>query len=152
MNEPRIVVLDSESDGLAYECTKLHILSYTYDGNEVNHLKDYEDMREFLTQENTLYVAHNGVMHDMVVFNRILGVPMDYRKWIDTLAISWFLWPDRQKHGLESFSEEAGVEKPKVEDWENVTWDQMKERCGNDVLINWWVWKEQEKRLGELYE
>ena len=27
----RILVLDSESDGLAYDCTKLHVLSYTRD-------------------------------------------------------------------------------------------------------------------------
>ena len=31
-----IVVLDSESDGFAYECTKLHVLSWTEDGDEKN--------------------------------------------------------------------------------------------------------------------
>lgn len=148
---PEIIVLDSEGDGLAYDCTKLHILSYTKDGKQVEHLKHYDDMREFLNREDTLFVAHNSILHDMVAFYRILGVPMDYKKWIDTLAISWFLWPERKSHGLGSFTEESGIKKPHVEDWDNVTWEQMKERCGNDVLINWYVWKKAEKRLGEIY-
>lgn len=145
------LVLDSESDGLAYECTKLHILSYTSDGEHVEHLSDYQDMRELLSQPDTLFVAHNSIRHDMVVFKRILGLPRNYKKWVDTLMLSWFLEPERQSHSLDSFTGEAGVEKPKVDDWENVTWEQMKERCGNDVLINWYVWQKFKKRLEEIY-
>ena len=87
----------------------------------------------------------------MVAFNRILGVPMEYNKWVDTLALSWFFDPDRPKHGLDSYTQEAGVSKPTVEDWENVTKEQMEERCGNDVLLTWFVWKKFEEKLGELY-
>jgi len=149
--EVKIAVIDSEGDGLAYDCTKIHILSYTYDGKEVCHLGDYDEMRKFLAQEDTLFVAHNVIMHDMVVFNRILSVPMDYRRYIDTLANSWFLEPKRHSHSLASYTDEAKIEKPKVEDWENVTWEQMKERCGADVLLTWWLWKKQEKKLDGIY-
>jgi len=145
------VVFDTESDDLAYECTKLHILSYTYDGETYHSTKDYDEMRGFFSQEDTLFVAHNSITHDMVVINRILGVPMDYKKYVDTLAVSWFLYPDRQSHGLGSFQQESGLEKPKVDDWHDVTWEQMKHRCTADVRLNWWLWQKQRKRLGEIY-
>lgn len=148
----RFIVFDTESDGLAYEATKLHIFSYTLDGQEVNHTASYEEMRDLLEQEDTLWVGHNVVRHDMPLLNRILGFNLDYRKFIDTLAISYVLEPDRKSHGLGSFTEEAGVEKPKVDDWENVTWEQMKERCGSDCLINWWLWQKQKEKLEEIYE
>lgn len=148
---PRIIVIDSETDGWEYECKKIHILSYTEDGKKVVHLKDHDDMRELLSSEDAIFVCHNAIMFDMVVFHRILGIPMDYKRWVDSLAVSWFLEPDRQKHGLGSYQEASGVVKPNVEDWENVTWEQMCERCGNDVLINWWLWTQQKKRLTEIY-
>jgi len=147
----KLYVLDCETNGLAYDCDRIHILSYTEDGHTLVHLSDYDDMREFLSQEDALFVGHNVIMFDMVVFNRILGVPMDYRKWIDTLALSWFLEPDRKSHGLGSFQEESGLEKPQVDDWGNVTFEQMKHRCGSDVLLNWWLWQKQLKRLQEIY-
>jgi len=145
------VVFDTEGDGLAYECTKLHILSYSYDGKAYHSTAAYEEMVEFFSQPDTLFVAHNSIKHDMVAINRILGVPMDYNKYVDTLALSWFLYPDRQSHGLGSYQHESGLEKPKVDDWENVTYEQMVHRCSSDVILNWWLWQKQKKRLGEIY-
>ena len=145
------VVFDTEGDGLAYECTKLHILSYSYDGKDCQSTADYEEMVEFFSQPDTLFVAHNSIKHDMVAINRILGVPMDYNKYVDTLALSWFLYPDRQSHGLGSYQHESGLEKPKVDDWENVTYEQMKHRCSADVRLNYWLWQKQKKRLQEIY-
>jgi len=145
-----IVVLDSESDGLAYECTKLHVLSYTRDGETYHSTGDYDDMRAVINSADLL-VAHNSIRHDMVVFNRILGIPMDYTKWIDTLALSWYLYPERNRHGLADIGVEHGVEKPKIDDWQNLSYEEYAHRCERDVMINWLEWKKQEKRLRELY-
>ena len=147
----KIVVLDSEGDGLAYDCTKLHVLSYTYDGKAYHSTGAYEEMRELLTQEDTKFVAHNAVRHDMVAFHRILGIPMDYTKWIDTLALSWFLFPERKKHGLGSWAKEMGGSKPEVEDWEGLTYEQYKYRCEEDCKVNWNLWKHFSNRLDEIY-
>ena len=95
---------------------------------------------------------HNAVRHDMVVFNRILGVPMDYKKYVDTLAGSWYLFPDRPSHGLEAIGVEHGVPKLKIDDWQNLDYDTYKERCEYDVRINWLEWLKQKKRLEEIYE
>lgn len=146
------VVFDTETDGFAYDCTKMHILSYTYDGKAYHSTSAYEEMVEFFSQEDTLFVCHNAVPFDMVVVNRVLGLDMDYKKFIDTLAVSWFLWPDRSKHGLGSFQDASGVEKPQVDDWDDVTYEQMKHRCESDVAINWWLWMKQRKKLQEIYD
>jgi len=147
----KFIVFDTESDGLAYEATKLHIFSYTLDGQEVHHTASYDEMRSLLEQEDTLWVGHNVVRHDMPLLNRLLGLDLSYQKFIDTLAISWVLEPDRKSYGLDSFTKEAGVEKPKVEDWDSLDWETAKLRCGNDVLINWYVWQKQRKKLEEIY-
>jgi len=146
-----ILVVDSESDGLAYECTKLHVLSYTRDGKTYHSTGDYDDMRAVLDSADML-VAHNSIRHDMVAFNRILGIPMDYKRWIDTLALSWYLFPERQRHGLADWGVDLGIAKPKVDDWENLSYDEYKHRCEADVAINWRLWKKLERRLKEIYE
>jgi len=146
-----IVVLDSESDGFAYECTKLHVLSWTEDGKTYHSTDHYQEMKDLLTQPDTMYVAHNSVLHDMVVFNRILGVPMDYKRWIDTLALSWYLFPERQRHGLADWGVDLGVAKPKVSDWRNLSYEEYAFRCEEDCKINWLLWKKIEKRLKEIY-
>ena len=148
------VVFDTETNGLAYDCNKMHILSYTYDGNKVTSTSSYEEMRKFFTQEDTLFVAHNSIMFDMVVAKRVLGLGIDfnYKRFIDTLALSWFLYADRKSHGLGSYQEASGVPKPQVDNWEDVTWEQMKHRCESDVKINWWLWQKQRKRLQEVYD
>ena len=147
----REVVFDCETDGLLDTCTKIHVLSYSYDGKEVISTDSYEEMREVLTQEDTLYIGHNVIMFDMPVFHKILGVPMNYQRYADTLALSWFLEPNRQSHALGSFQKESGLVKPVVDDWENVTFEQMKHRCESDVKLNWWLWQKQKKRLQEIY-
>jgi len=145
-----IVVLDTESDGLAYECTKLHVLSYTRDGETYHSTGDYDDMRAVINSADLL-VAHNSIRHDQVVFNRILGIPMDYTKWVDTLSLSWYLYPERNRHGLAEWGVDLGVAKPKVEDWQNLSFEEYAHRCEEDAKINWMLWKKMERRLEEIY-
>ena len=146
----KILVADTETDGLAYDCTKLHVMSWTEDGETFESTNDYDKMRGVI-QGADLLVMHNAVMHDMVVFNRILGVPMDYRRYVDTLWVSRYLYPDRASHGLDAIGVEHGVKKPKVDDWENLSYEEYAHRCVEDVKINWLEWKRQEKRLEEIY-
>jgi DNA polymerase III alpha subunit (gram-positive type) len=145
-------VFDSESDDLAYAATKIHIMVWTDDGKSYHDTGDYGQMTEWLSEPDVLWVCHNAVKHDMVLFNRLLGLDLTYRQFWDTLALSWALFPDRPKHGLGALAKEYGTEKPDVEDWENVTYEQMLHRCKSDVETNWVEWIKQKKRLEELYE
>jgi len=47
---------------------------------------------------------------------------------------------------------DLGVEKPAVENWTDVTYEQMRHRCESDVKINWLLWQRMKKRLEEIYE
>lgn len=148
----KIIVLDSESDGLAYDCTKLHNLCTTENGEDFFYTTDYDEMkRELLSAD--LIVCHNAVRHDKVVFKRILGVDIPYTKFIDTLAVSWHLYPNRQKHGLASWGETVGINKVYVgsDEWETGDPELMRNRVIEDVKINWKVWKIMESRLKEIY-
>lgn len=149
----KYIVVDSEGDGLAYDCTKLHVLGWTTDGISYNHTHDYKEMITVLSGSHTerKLVCHNAIRHDLVVFNRILGLNLTYLDFVDTLPLSWTINYQRDKHGLESYGEDAGVAKPKIDDWHNLSPEEYAHRVVEDVKINWWLWKDLEKKLGVLY-
>lgn len=144
-------VLDCETDNLLDKVTKIHVVAWTDDGVDYNHTGDYDKIKGVLTEPNVIYVGHHIVGYDMQVFNKLLGLDMQYNQFIDTLALSWFLAPDRNKHGLDSWGRDLGVEKPKVDDWENLTYNDYAHRCVEDVKINWLLWEKFRGRLNEIY-
>ena len=64
-------------------------------------------MREFLTRDNIILVAHNGIRYDIPALERLLGIKVKC-KVVCSLAISWYLEPNRLKHGLAEWGEEFG--------------------------------------------
>lgn len=150
---PRFIVMDTESDGLAYTCTKLWNFCATEDGSTFTYLTDYQDIREFVSQEDIRLVGHNSVRHDLVAMNRILGLDLQFTKFVDTLALSWYFCPDRKSHGLEAWGETFGIHKVAVDEseWTNPDPELMYDRVVGDVKINWQLWKMFERRLNEIY-
>jgi hypothetical protein len=47
---------------------------------------------------------------------------------------------------------DLGVAKPKVDDWQNLSFEEYAHRCEADTKINWLLWKKMERRLKEIYE
>ena len=99
---------------------------------------------------NTTFIGHNIYRFDIPVVERLLNIKVRARL-IDTLALSWYLYPDRLKHDLESWGEDFGIEKPPVTDWENLSIEEYKYRCEEDVKINAKLWDKQWKHLVKLY-
>jgi DNA polymerase I-like protein with 3'-5' exonuclease and polymerase domains len=147
----KFIVLDSESDGLWKDATKIHVLSWTEDGKTFKSTNDYEEMRSLLHSKDAFFVAHNSIRHDLPLFNKVLGTNLNYKTFVDSLALSWYLNESRPKHGLESYGIEFGVLKPKVDDWENLTYEDYKHRCEEDTKINWLLWQDLWGRLKGLY-
>lgn len=139
-------VFDLECDGL--KPTKIHCLSYGSD--DVRTCTTYDSMRELIGKADIL-VGHNIQRFDIPVLEKLLGIDVKARL-IDTLAISWYLDPERLRHGLEGYGEEFGVKKPYIEDWENLDIKDYVHRCERDVQINTILWNKQWKTLVELYE
>lgn len=94
----------------------------------------YSEMRSFLLDQVTL-IGHNIIRFDIPILERKLEIKIEARL-IDTLAVSWYLYPERHEHGLESWGETLGRPKPRIADWNNLTIEEYVYRCSEDVEIN----------------
>lgn len=149
MTTSREVVFDLESNALELDQVKtIHVLSWSING-EIQSTNDYDTMRGVLTDADVL-IGHNIVLYDLPVIHKILGVSPKARI-VDTLALSWYLNFDRQRHGLEHYGEDYGVPKPKIDDWESLSYEDYRHRCEGDVRINNRLWKELKHKLARLY-
>ena len=144
------MVIDIETDGLFDEVTKIYCMSYTKEGT-IETTTNYSDMCEVLAS-CPVVVGHNIIRYDLPVIEKLLGFKYEGLK-VDTLALSWYLSPDRPRHGLEDYGVEFGYNKVKVEDeqWQEGDIELMIERCERDVKINKMLWDRQQKFLEKLY-
>ena len=145
------IVMDIETNGLLDEVTIIHCLSYCdLDTGKIVSLTSYEDMKSLLLQKDLTIIGHNIIRYDIPVLEKLLGIKVTARL-IDTLGISWYLYPMRLKHGLEYWGEDLGVEKPKIADWKNLTVQEYIHRCEEDVKINTLLWGKQKDYLERIY-
>lgn len=131
-------VVDVEADDLIENATKIHVLGYHRLGTkEVKTITDYDRIRAFFKQPDLCIIGHNFYLYDSIVLDKILGTGYDY-KIIDTLAMSWYLYPRNLKHGLESWGEDKRIKIKKVEihDWVNGSIESYIDRVTEDVKIN----------------
>lgn len=145
-----MTVFDIETDGLLDELTKIHVLSYSYDGKEVFSIHDYDKMREFFDTHHYI-IGHDIHRFDIPAVEKVLGIKVKSRL-VDTLALSWYVNFTRQRHGLEGYGEDYGIPKPVVEDWHSLTPEEYAHRCEEDVKINSRLWKELWVKLMRLYQ
>lgn len=154
LNKP-IYVVDIEADGLLDEVTKIHCLSYGQmvdDQFWVKTLTDYEDIKKFVSRTDITIVGHNFVSYDNLVLEKILGISIHNENLIDSLYLSWALYPKRLKHGLEDWGKENGQYKKEIKDWKNLSQKKYIERCEGDVKNNLLIWKQQFEYMSEIYE
>lgn len=155
-NWRRATVADIEADGLLDEATKIHVLSFNLFGNTAGDIsgEDKDRLVKFFNyhlDKNIPLVMHNGISYDIPLVEKLLGLNLSKLMVIDTLSISWYLNTDRATHGLDSFFEDYGIAKPKIDDWENLTYEEYLYRCQEDVKINVALWEDFKNRLFDLY-
>lgn len=128
-------IVDMETNSL--DSTKIHCMSVNQirNGHSASFtMYKYEEMIQFLlTQE--IIIGHNYIQFDKPEAERVLGIKITARI-IDTLALSWYLFPQMLKHGLAEWGEIFGVPKPVIKDWQNLTPEEYGYRCSEDVKIN----------------
>jgi len=140
-------VFDIETDGI--DATKIHVLAWMDDDGVVHHTNDYVSMRRFFADAETL-IGHNIIMFDIPVVERLLDIEVN-ATLIDTLPISWYINHKHVRHGLADYGERYGIPKPKVDDWENLTYEEYAHRCSEDVKINARLWDDLKRKLERLY-
>ena len=120
---------DLESDGLLDIATKLHVLSYQMqDKNIMSFNASSQESRikaffQWHIDSETPVVFHSGIWFDIPLMEKLYGMDLSKLMVIDTLPLSWYLNISRKKHGLDSFFEDYGISKPKVDDheWEGLS-------------------------------
>ena len=113
-----MIVFDVEGNGLYPD--KFWCLSKCEAGSkEVKTTTSYKAMRNLLTNA-TVLIGHNITRWDIPHLERVLDIKIN-AKLVDTLALSWYLYPSRVLHGLESWGEEFGVPKPPIDNWDSLT-------------------------------
>ena len=147
-----MIIFDVESNGLLDDATKIHCLSYidTDREKDIITLYDYDDMR-LLFSVKKHFVGHNIIRYDIPLLEKLLDIKIDARLY-DTLPMSWVMNPTRSKHGLDSFFPDFGIEKPKINDWNNLSIEDYSHRCEEDVKITQALWNNLLKRFMVLYK
>ena len=143
-------IIDIETDGI--DATKIHCMAVREESGHIQVHTVYDDIRSFLGSllDSDRIIGHNFIRYDWPVISRILKV--ETKAFIvDTLALSWYLYPDVVKHGLEQWGERFGIAKPKIDDWENLDIGEYCRRCVEDVKINTMLWEKQSEYLSKLY-
>lgn len=140
------VVFDLEANGL--KPTKIHCMAWESDSGVLSTC-DYGKMREVLSEADEL-VGHNIQLYDVPSLERLLDIKIK-AKLRDTLALSWYLYPNRIRHGLEFWGEDFGIEKPPIVDWEGLSPEEYLHRCEEDVRINSKLWQKEFNLLNKMY-
>lgn len=155
-NWTNATVFDVEADDLLDGATKVHVLSFRMAGGRADSIPgtDPARIRSFFRwhiDNGVPLVAHNGICYDVPLIEKLLEVDLSGLMLIDTLALSWQLNTKRSAHGLDTFFADYGIAKPKIDDWENLTFEEYKHRCEEDVKINKALWDDLMFRVEKMY-
>ena len=152
----RLFCSDIEGDGLLDEITQVWCASFQEldplmnDKGKLFTETKYESIEDYFTNPDTVIVMHNGISYDKVAIEKVMEVKVE-AEIIDTLFLSWYLYPKMVRHGLAVWGEEFGIPKPLIDDWENLSLQEYIHRCEEDVKIQTMLWKQIWKHLMLLY-
>lgn len=156
-NWKQATVADLESDGFLDVATKLHVLGFQMNMKEIKVFSGATESERIVkffqwhVDNEIPIVMHNGISFDVPLMEKLFNIDLSKLMLIDSLAISWYLNFDRRTHGLGTFHEDYGIEKPAVEDWSEQPYEVYQNRVVEDVKINQALWKDLKQRLIEIY-
>jgi len=154
----RVFTADVEADDLLEDATKLWCASatelsaedYTTEIKSFT-LTDDKNIAKLFGDPEHILIMHNGISYDGPVVSKILGIDVK-AEIVDTLYLSWYLYPKMLRHGLEKWGEELGHAKYAISDWENLSLDEYIRRCEDDVVIQTMLWQQIYQHLVLLYK
>ena len=149
-----MIIFDIETDGLLDTVTKHHVLSYINVNNLSEGIKSLYEPEDIINLflENQVICGHNIIRYDIPVLEKLFNIDFSNKTIIDTLGISWYLYPTHKIHGLEVWGKTLGVHKKEIDDWVNLTLEQYTIRCETDVEINYKLWIKFDTYLKDIYQ
>lgn len=150
MNLEKVFVADIETKGFLDKLNSFedfHVLGIGWkdkEGNwQIKTTNKFEDVQKVFGNKDNVIVMHNGIRYDKPALEK-MGVEVN-ATIIDSLPLAWNLHPERgrqgKKYGLEYYGEDYGIPKPKIEDWENLSYEEYCNRVTEDVKINIMLWE-----------
>jgi hypothetical protein len=151
----RLFCSDIEADALLDDVTKLWCMSNTeltpfMQEVESFTLTDVDEILAMFTNPDNILVMHNGLAYDGPAVEKVHKIKVQ-AEIIDTLFLSWYLYPRLLRHGLAAWGEELGIAKPEIDNWEHLSLEEYIHRCKEDVRIQTALWKQMWKHLRLLY-
>ena len=152
----RLFCSDIEGDDLLDQITKVWCVSFQeldtkmMTKGKIVTFTGYVEIMRFFSNPDHLLVMHNGVAFDGPAIEKVLNIKVE-AEIIDTLYLSWYLYPKMLRHGLAVWGEILGIKKVEIEDWEGLTIEEYIERCEVDVQIQTALWQQMWKHLMLLY-
>lgn len=152
----RLFMSDIEGDDLLKGITKVWCASFHELDAHMNDkgkpftLTGMAEIMEFFSNPDHILVMHNGIAYDKPAIEKVLKIEVKCEV-IDTLFLSWYLYPNEIRHGLAQWGERLGVDKPEIDDWEGLSLEEYVHRCEEDVKIQTLLWKQIWKHLLLLY-
>jgi DNA polymerase-1 len=132
------IVLDCEANGL--KPTKIWVVvCKDIDTGQYHIFKDFHDdtnirqLNSFI-ERSTLILGHNYLGYDGPALRNLFGTPLVVEKIIDTYLLSKLIDYPREKHSVEDYGREFGLEKGDFKDWSKYS-QEMEDYCIRDVDI-----------------
>lgn len=146
------IIFDIEADNLLNKVSTIHCMVYaSLEGDFISFKKEINATKMVEILNNYDYIiGHNIIRYDIPVLEKITGLKIT-AKPIDTLGLSWYLYPNRKSHSLENYGEELELYKVEIDDWKNLKIEDYLKRCQRDVELNTLIWFNQLKYLNTLY-
>lgn len=134
-----MLIFDIEANGFYDTVTAIHqisIIDYETGARESYHGSSL-DAGVVRLAEADILVAHNGILYDIPVIEKVTGVALNPRRCIDTLVMSRLGRPIRDGgHSLEAWGQRLGDAPVKIEHEDWTKWSpEMEARCNADVEI-----------------
>lgn len=163
MDLNKVFVCDIETKGFLEELkgeeSDLHVLGVSYQTKggswSTKTTNKRKDIQKLFGDPNNTIVGHNFYLYDIPALEKIFKGIEIRATIIDTLFLAWYIEPNRikqgRKYGLEDYGIEAGISKPKIDDWKNLSYEEYCHRVTEDVKINTYVWLKHLMMLRNLY-
>lgn len=164
MNLDQVLIGDIETTGFIEDMqgleSDLHVLGIAYlDSSRnwnVKTTKNKEDVKKVFENPDNTVVGHNFFMFDVPALEKIFKDINIQATILDSLLVAWYIEPNRikegKKYGLGNYGEEFGVNKPEIESWTGLTYEQYAYRVTEDCKINTNLWVKHLAMLRELYD
>ena len=151
----RLYCTDIEGDNLLGDITKVYCHSYAEMSPKMEVIErgthtDDAGVVGLFTDPLNILVMHNGIAFDGPAVEKVYGIKIQ-AEIVDTLFLSWYLYPKMLRHGLAMWGEELGIAKVEIDDWVGLTLEEYVNRCEVDVKIQIALWNQIWKHLMLLY-